>query len=155
MAEIHKILVIDDEEVVRDSCSHILRRPDQIIKTAADGARGLEILGKEHFDVVILDLNMPILPGTGVLRRLSEEYPDVVVIVITGYATVDSAVGAMKLGAYEFIPKPLSPESLKLSVKKAIEKRRLKMENAAPKSHLPLEAKQDIFIGESPKIMDI
>ncbi len=155
MAEINKILVVDDDDAVRDSCSHILRRPDQIIKTADDGAKGLEILSKEHFDVVILDLKMPGTPGMEILKKLSEEYQDIVVIVMTGYATVNSAVEAMKLGAYDFIPKPISPESLRLIVKKAIEKRRLKIENTALKSHLPLHAKPDIIIGESPRMREI
>jgi DNA-binding NtrC family response regulator len=155
MAEIYRMLVVDDDEVVRDSCTHILRRPDQIIATADNGAKGLEILGKEHFDVVILDLKMPGLPGMEIIKKISQGYPDIVIIVITGYATVDSAVEAMKLGACDFIPKPFSPESLRLIVKKAIERRPLKMENAALKSHLPLESKPDILIGKSPGIMEI
>jgi len=155
MAQIHKILVIDDDEAIRDSCALILRRRDLIIRTTEDGAKGLEVLGKEHFDVVILDLKMPDLPGMDVLKKLSEDYPDVVVIVMTGYATVDSAVEAMKLGAHDFIPKPFSADSLRLIVRKAIEKRRLKIENAALRCQLPSEARPDILIGESLKINEI
>jgi DNA-binding NtrC family response regulator len=155
MPEFHKILVIDDDEVVRDSCARVLGRPDQIIKTAEDGRKGLEILEKEHFDVVILDLKMPGLPGMEVLKKILEDYADSVVIVITGYPTVDSAVEAMKLGAYDFIPKPFSPESLRLVVKKAIEKRRLRVENVALKSQLQPETKPDALIGESQKVKQI
>jgi len=155
MGEIHKILVVDDDDVVRDSCFRILRQPGQIIKTADDGAKGLEILSKEHFDGVILDLKMPGMSGMEILTKLSEQYQDTVVIVITGYATVDSAVEAMKLGAFDFIPKPFSPDSLRLVVKKAIEKRQLKIENAALKSDRMSNEKSEIIIGESPRMREI
>ncbi len=155
MAEVHKILVVDDDDVVRDSCFRILQQPGQVIKTVDNGAKGLEILEREHFDVVILDLKMPGMSGMEILTKLSEEHQDVVVIIMTGYATVDSAVEAMKLGAFDFISKPFSPDCLRLAVKRAIERRQLKIENAALKSRHPHDAKFDILIGESPKIKEI
>lgn len=155
MEEIDRILVIDDDEVIRDSCFHILGRGARTIKTAEDGRKGLETLAKEHFDAVILDLKMPGMSGMEVLKRVSEEYPDIAVIVMTGYATIDSAVEAMKLGACDFIPKPFSSESLRLIVKKAMGKRRLKSENAAPTSQLRPEIKPDILIGQSRAIKEI
>jgi len=155
MAEIHKILVIDDEEVVRDSCAYILSRPGRVIRTAHDGSKGLAMLGKEHFDVVILDLRMPGLTGMQVLESISKAHGDTMVIVTTGYATIDSAVEAMKLGAYDFVPKPFSPDSLRLIVGKALEKRRLRIENIALKSQLHPKASRDSLIGESQKIVEI
>jgi DNA-binding NtrC family response regulator len=155
MPESHKILVIDDEEVIRDSCAQILSRADRVIKSARDGASGLEMLRKEHFDLVILDLKMPGLDGLQLLRKISENYGEVVVIVITGYATVDSAVEAMKLGAYDFVPKPFSPDSLRLIVGKAIEKRQLRIENAALRSQLHPKENQTPLIGDSRQIREI
>lgn len=155
MEEMDRILVIDDDEVVRDSCFHILGRGARTIRTAEDGRKGLETLAKEHFDAVILDLKMPGMSGMEVLKRVSEEYPDIAVIVMTGYATIDCAVEAMKLGACDFIPKPFSSESLRLIVKRAMEKRRLKPENAAPKSPLRPEIQPDILIGQSRAIREM
>ncbi len=155
MPERHKILVIDDEEVIRDACAHILARPDRIIKSAPDGTAGLEMLGKEHFDLVILDLKIPGLSGLQLLRKISESFGEVVVIVITGYATVDSAVEAMKLGAYDFVPKPFSPDSLRLVVGKAIEKRQLRLENAALRSQLHSGDHHIPLIGSSRQMKEI
>lgn len=155
MKEIDGILVIDDDEVVRDSCFHILERGARTIKTAEDGMKGLEILAREHFDAVILDLKMPGMSGMEVLKRISKKYPDVAVIVMTGYATIDLAVEAMKLGAYDFVTKPFSSESLRRIVKAAIDQRRLKSGDAALKAPLRTDIKGEALIGHSRPIREI
>ncbi len=126
-----RILVVDDEEIVLDSCTEILRGEGYQLATAADGARGLALVREFRPDVVVVDLKMPGLSGFEVLERLRDADPTVVTIVITGYATVSSAVDAMKRGAYDFLPKPFTPEEFRLIIKRAVEKRSLTFEAMA------------------------
>ncbi|MGA1867916.1 MAG: sigma-54-dependent transcriptional regulator [bacterium] len=155
MSDKFKILVIDDEAVVRDSCRMIIADEDHIIECAENGRQGLEILKKENFSIVILDLKMPGISGMEVLEQIKFQYPETIVIVITGYPTIDSAVEAMKLGAYDFLPKPFTPEALRLIVKRAIEKTRLSLENMALRSELMHDQKTEIVIGRSKKMREI
>jgi len=143
------ILVIDDDETMRDCCSQTLAREGCRVESAGDGWTGLEQARNELFDVVILDLRMPGLSGLDLLDRLVEESPDTVVIVITGYATVESAVEAMKRGAYDFIPKPFTPKVLRAIVARALEKRRLAAETAYLRSEMARLQGVDSLIGET------
>src|SRR5512136_1370251 len=105
------ILVIDDEQIMRDGCSRILSRDGRSVICAENGSQGLEEI-KGHpgqMDVILLDLMMPGMSGMEVLDQIRTLDPNLLVIVITGYATVESAVEAMKKGAYDFIPKPFTP----------------------------------------------
>lgn len=115
------ILVIDDEEVVLDSCTQVLAGPDCRVLTASNGADGLKLIDQAHPDLVFLDLKMPGLSGFEVLERIRTSHPLLVVIVITGYATVSSAVEAMKKGAFDFLPKPFTPEELRLITRRGLE----------------------------------
>ena len=130
MAEKRKILVIDDETIMRDGCSQILADDGCEVITAPNGEEGLAAVKADPggFEVVLLDLKMPGLSGMEVLEQAREVNPSLLVVVITGYATVDAAVEAMKKGAYDFIAKPFSPEQLRLIVNRAQEKRRLELE---------------------------
>ena len=131
MAAATRILLIDDEEIVRDSCTEILRDEPYEVATAADGAAGLERMRDFRPDLVVVDLKMPGLSGLEVLERIREADPTLVPIVITGYATVSSAVDAMKRGAYDFLPKPFTPEEFRLIVRRGAEKRALVLETQA------------------------
>jgi len=144
-----RILVIDDDESMRDSCRQALSRKASRVEVAEDGLSGLEILAKEAFDLVILDLKMPGLSGMEVLNRIKQEYPEVVVIVITGYATVESAVEAMRHGAYDFLPKPFTPESLRTIVERALDTRELVLENILLRSELEASVGFEVIIGHS------
>jgi len=126
-----RILVVDDEEIVLDSCTEILRGAGYQLATASDGTRGLALVKEFRPDVVVVDLKMPGLSGFDVLARLRESDPTVVAVVITGYATVSSAVEAMKSGAYDFLPKPFTPEEFRLIIRRAVEKRSLTFETMA------------------------
>jgi two-component system, sensor histidine kinase and response regulator len=117
----HKILVIDDEEVVLDSCTQVLEGGDCRVTTANNGAEGLQRLEEVQPDLTFLDLKMPGLSGLEVLERIRAKHPLTVVIVITGYATVSSAVEAMKKGAFDFLPKPFTPEELRLIAKRGLD----------------------------------
>jgi signal transduction histidine kinase len=124
----HKILIIDDEEVVLDSCTEILEGSNYEIATASDGMRGLTLVQEFQPDLVFVDLKMPGLSGLEVLERIHASEPTIVIVVITGYATVSSAVEAMKQGAYDFLPKPFTPDEFRLIAQRGLEKRRLELE---------------------------
>ncbi len=143
------ILVIDDEATMRDSCQQALSRDGNRVEAAEDGLKGLAMLAKESFDLIILDLKMPGLSGMDVLKKIKDSNPEAMVIVITGYATVESAVEAMKRGAYDFIPKPFTPDSLRVIVKRALDKRTLALENVLLRGELKASLGPDVIVGRS------
>lgn len=149
------IIVIDDDEGMRDSCQQVLTRAGYMVRTAKSGQEGLELIKKESFDLVILDLKMPGISGNEVLREIKMYNPEVIVIVITGYPTIESAVESMKNGAYDFLPKPFSSESLRIIVKRAMEKKQLAMEKIFFSRELGMEFESGIIIGKSPGIKKI
>jgi signal transduction histidine kinase len=122
------ILVIDDEESMRDSCAQIISKLGCRVETAEDGAIGLEKVRELKPDAIIVDLKMPGIGGLDVLNEVQVIDPQIVAIVITGYATVDAAVEAMKRGAYDFLPKPFTPDELRLILARALERRHLFLE---------------------------
>jgi len=124
-------VVIDDEEVVLDSCRDILAGGNYHIVTAKDGTLGLKLVQESQPDIVFVDLKMPGISGFEVLGRICAFDPTIVTIVITGYATVGSAVEAMKKGAYDFLPKPFTPDQLRLITRRGLEKRNLVLETIA------------------------
>jgi len=125
------ILIIDDEESIRDSCSQVLSKEGYSTETAEYGNVGLEKAKEMKPDLVLVDLKMPGISGMEVLESLKDIDPDIVSIVITGYATIESAVEAMKLGAYDYIPKPFTPSELRIITRRGLERRRLLLETAA------------------------
>lgn len=122
------VLVIDDEEAMRDSCSMILTKDGFRAETAENGQVGLEKMKEMKPDLALIDLKMPGISGFDVLEKIKDIDPQIIPIVITGYATVESAVEAMKKGAYDFLPKPFTPEELRIIIKRALERRRLALE---------------------------
>lgn len=130
MADRPRILIIDDEEVVLDACGEILAGEGVDLATAPDGLSGLGRAAVFQPDLVFVDLKMPGISGFDVLERLRAADPTVVSVVITGYATLGSAVEAMQRGAYDYLPKPFTPEELRVVTRRALEKRRLQEEAA-------------------------
>jgi len=124
-----RVLIIDDDEAVLKSCRRALTRTGHEVDSASRSEAGLELLGRWSFDVVLLDLRLPDMPGLEVLKRIKALDPEVSVVIISGYGTVSDAVEAMKLGAFDFLPKPFTPEELRLLVKRALERRQLDLEN--------------------------
>ena len=130
MPEQAKILVIDDEQIMRDGCTRILSKNGCTVVSAENGANGLRELEKspQEFDIILLDLMMPGMSGMEVLEKIRVLDDSLLVIVVTGYATVESAVEAMKKGAYDFIAKPFTPDQLRIVVRRALERRMLQKE---------------------------
>ncbi|SLM27571.1 PhoR [Desulfamplus magnetovallimortis] len=123
-----KILVIDDEPSLREGAKRILSKMDFEVFLAPRGEEGLEILQQEPIAIVLLDMKMPGMDGMEVLKRIMAMERGILVIVITGYATVETAIEAMQRGAYNFIPKPYQPDQLRISVSRAREKIELTIE---------------------------
>jgi DNA-binding NtrC family response regulator len=107
------VLIVDDEENVRNTLSKTLRDLEIETDNAVNGKEALQKLKEKKFDMVFLDLNMPDMNGLDVLRKISEERPEIHVIIITAHGTIESAVEAMKLGAIDFIQKPIAPKEIK------------------------------------------
>lgn len=116
-----KVLVIDDEMIVRTSSKRTLVPEGYDVTLAESGRAGIEILERETFDVILLDLKMPDMGGIDVLKVIMERWPGTKVIIVTGYSTVDTAVEALRLGAFNHIEKPFTPDSLLAAVKEVCE----------------------------------
>ena len=114
------VLIVDDEDRIRNVCAKMLTQEGYDVAQAPNGEAGLAMVAQQHFDIILLDLMMPGISGMEALEQIRALHPDTVVIVITGYATLDHAVDAMKRGAFEFISKPFSPPDLRMVIAKAI-----------------------------------
>jgi signal transduction histidine kinase len=123
------VVVIDDDHAMRLSCRQILARMGFAVEVFDNGAAGLEGVARLKPPLVVVDLKMPGMSGLEVITRVHELDPETVIIVITGYATIATAVDAMKSGAYDFLPKPFSPDELRLIVGRGMERRRLQQES--------------------------
>ncbi|MFH1530891.1 MAG: sigma-54 dependent transcriptional regulator [Pseudomonadota bacterium] len=124
-----RILVVDDEKSMRDFFDILLRREEHEVQTAASGEEALELIARQAFDLVITDLKMPRVTGLDVLGGVKKYSSDTEVIVITAYSAVETAIEAMRLGAFNYLSKPFHNEEIKLVIEKALEKRRLVVEN--------------------------
>ena len=117
-----RVLVIDDEQDIRDGSERILSRMGFEVLKASRGEEGLETIATTEISIVFLDLKMPGIDGLEVLARIREMNRKIMVIVITGFATVETAIEAMKRGAYDFIPKPFEPDQMRIVANRAREK---------------------------------
>lgn len=135
------ILVVDDERTVCMSCERILKPKGYDVDTALSAEKALSKIEKKRYDIVITDLKMPGINGLELLNIVKETYEGVDVIMVTGYASVDTAVQAMKLGAFDYIPKPFTPDELRGVVARALERRRLleQEREKASKTHVRFE----------------
>jgi DNA-binding NtrC family response regulator len=150
-----RILIVDDEEIVIKSCLRILAGDEFQVESVQDGREALKKIEENPYDVVILDIMMPTIDGLEVLRRVKETHPNVDVIMITGLSQVDTAVQAMKLGAFDYISKPFEPDELKLVVFRALERRRLLQENFTLRSEVSSKYRFENIIGLSPQMQAV
>jgi two-component system, NtrC family, response regulator PilR len=144
-----RILVVDDEKSMRDLLSITLEKEGYDVLTAAGGQPAIEALHRESVDAVITDLRMPKVDGLQVLRAAKEISPDTAVIVITAVASTETAVEAMKLGAYDYITKPFKLDEVNLIVRNALERKRLRDENLYLRRQLETQHRFENIIGKS------
>jgi len=149
------ILVIDDEKVICHSLEKVLKKEGYRVETAQTAKEGMDQMKQAYFPLIFLDLKLPDENGMDVLRRVREEQPDTLVIIITGYASVQSAVEAMKLGAYDYLSKPFTPDEIRVVIRRAVEKLDLTMENVYLKNALRSSARPDDIVGESKSIQEL
>ncbi len=149
-----QVLLIEDEEPIRRVLSRILSEENENyqVTEAVDGKEGLKILGSKQFDLVLCDIKMPKMDGIEVLQKSNEKNMHVPFIMLTGHGNVETAVEAMKLGAYDFILKPPDLNRLLTSVRNALENKSLRTENIKLKSRV---AQKYVIIGESPQIQSV
>jgi len=150
-----RILVVDDEEIVIRSCLRILGNRDYRLESAQDGMEALKKIDENDYDVVILDIMMPRIDGMEVLQRVKETHPDVDVIMVTGHSQIETAVRSMKLGAFDYLPKPFDPDELELVVERALERRRLLQENLDLKTEVSAKYRFENIIGSSPQMQNV
>ncbi len=149
-----RILIIDDEEIVLRSCRRILAGRDFEVDTASNGPDGLRLVEENYYDILILDIKMPRMDGLEVLQRVKESHPDIDVIMVTGLHEIEAAVKAMKLGAFDYLPKPFEPAELQMAVARAFERRHLLQENLSLKSE-HARYRFDNIIGSSPAMQNV
>ncbi len=149
MAKQIKILIVDDDESMRDACSQALSKEQYNTSLAESGEKASDLFKREIFDVVILDLKLPGMSGMDVLKKIKEESHETSVIIITGYPTVDSAIEAMKIGAFDYLVKPFSPEELRIVIKKALINRNLMLENIYLRKELESITEFEFVVGDS------
>ncbi|HAR43045.1 MAG TPA: Fis family transcriptional regulator, partial [Bdellovibrionales bacterium] len=145
----NKILVVDDEKSMRDFLSIMLRKTGYDVSIAENGEEALARMQSEIFDLVISDVKMPDIDGIAVLKQVKDISPETIVIMITAFATTETAIEAMKLGAYDYITKPFKVDEIKLIIQKALERHHLKKENILLRREMESRAGFDNFIGKS------
>ena len=153
-----QILVIDDDKAMRDACFQILNRQGYQVELAAGARQGLTLLERSSFDAILLDLVMPDMDGLEALKKIKALDPEVEVIIITGYGTIQSAVETVKAGAFHFLSKPFVPDDLRNLVNRALEKRRLDLENLYLRQELKAKEEKSVLVYESEamaRIMDM
>jgi DNA-binding NtrC family response regulator len=150
-----RILVVDDEEIVIQSCLRVLSGGGFQVDAVRDGLEALRAVDENGYDVLILDIKMPKMNGMEVLQRVKEAHPEIDVIMITGLHEIETAVQAMKLGAFDYLPKPFDPEELELVVARAFERRQLLQENISLKSEVSAKYRFENIIGSSPQMQAV
>jgi len=122
------ILVVDDEFGIREGCKRALAEEGYTVDLAEDGNVGLQKVKEKSYDLILMDLMMPGIGGLDLIKKVHDIEPETIIVVITGYATIETAVEATKRGAYDYLPKPFAPETLTVLVKRGLEKRELRLE---------------------------
>ncbi len=150
-----RILIVDDEPIARDNLDYVLRKEGYQTVVAENGAQAISELERESFDLVMTDLRMQPVDGMEVLRRSKEISPDTEVIVITGYATVSTAVEAMREGAFYYVPKPVNIDEVRILVRQALEKGALKREVCALRQLVETQKASPLLIGASPQMVHL
>jgi two-component system, NtrC family, response regulator PilR len=156
MTERGSILIVDDEEVMRDVLDALLTREGYAVRLAADGAQGLELARSLPFDAAIVDVMMPGLDGIATLEELRKIDEDLPVLMLTAFASVETAIAAMKRGAFDYITKPFKNDEVLAVLRNAVERRNLVAENRALRQNLQLQSSRFAnIIGKSARMRDV
>jgi DNA-binding NtrC family response regulator len=150
--DVARILIVDDEPIARENLDYVLRKDGYKTVVAEDGAQAIRQLEREPFELVMTDLRMQPVGGMEVLKRSKEISPETEVIVITGYATVSTAVEAMREGAFYYVPKPLNIDEVRILVRQALEKGALKREVTELRQLVRTQRESPLLIGASPQM---
>lgn len=150
-----RILVVDDEESIREFLEIMLKKEGYEITLAEDGQKAIDILTKKSFDMIISDLQMPNVTGIELLRHVKESYPDIVFMLITAFGTTETAVEAMKLGAYDYLTKPFKIDEVRMNIASALRTKNLEVENKVLKKELKKEYAFQNVVGNSPVMHQI
>jgi two-component system, NtrC family, response regulator PilR len=150
-----RVLVVDDEQSMRELLGIMLRQVGYDVTQADGGEAAVQLLKTDVFDLVITDLRMRKVDGLAVLRAAKEHSPHTVVLVVTAFASTETAVEAMKLGAYDYVTKPFKLDELKLTIANALERKRLQDENRELKRQLRTERGFDSFVGKSRRMLEV
>jgi DNA-binding NtrC family response regulator len=149
------IMIVDDEEIIRESFLHWFEKLGHRVEAAASGAEALEKLEKSPFEVLFVDIKMPGMDGIELLGKVKEEYPETIVVIITAYGSIETAVKAMKMGATDYLLKPFKPEQLSLVLEKIAHQRKLISEYEYVKGRLDQITRFDNIIGQSPPMQKV
>jgi len=150
-----RVLVVDDEENICEAVKKALERIGHAVETSLDAAQALEKIHRSSFDMVICDIKMPGMDGITLLDRIKEHDPTILVLMITGYASIESAVESIKKGAQEYIPKPFTPDQIRFLVERAFERKRLVDENVYLRGQLRQVHGKDVVIGQSHEMQEV
>ncbi len=150
-----RLLLVDDDPLIVNSLSEFLRLEGYLVDTAADGSHAVEMLAATRYNLVLTDVNMPRTNGLELLRTIRNQYPDVVVLVITGYGTIENAVDAVKMGAFEYLTKPIIDDEIRVTIQKALKQQTLLSENFQLRQQLGLRFGLDNIVGHDYKMRKI
>jgi len=150
-----RILVVDDDQLVNEFVDETLTRAGYDVTSASSGADALELLEVDDFELILSDVRMPEVGGIDLLKRVRKVSPSTIVIMITAFGTVKNAVEAMKLGAFDYVLKPFSPDELELTVKKALRFHQLQQENDRLRNEVGKKYSFENIIGSSKQLTDV
>ncbi len=150
-----RILIVDDEEIVRESLGGWLEKDGYTLGSAPDGLSALKAVEDGDWSILVVDLKMPGIDGLEVLKRVKEKHAEIAIVIMTAFATVDTAVRAMKLGAYDYIVKPFDPEELSLMIQKIVGQQALVRENLILRKALKREHRFHDIVSKSPLMRDV
>ena len=153
--KIADILIVDDDPLTRYSLREMMSLEGYAVQTAEDGETALEMLRESPCDVIMTDISMPGLSGFDLLKAVTHKYPDIIVLLITAYGKIEDAVSGIKLGAYEYITKPLNDDEVKISIERALEQKNLRLENLELKRKLGEKFCFENLIGSAHRMQEI
>ena len=143
-----KILIVDDEMILRESLAAWLERDGYYVSAVASGEEALDLISKESFDIVFLDLKLEGMDGIEVLARIKEIDPEIPIVMITAYGSITTAVEAMKKGASDYLLKPFEPDELSMLIEKILQSKATQLENLYLKETIKEKAKFDKLLGQ-------